>query len=213
MRRADPSTKAFVRSAARWAASESSSASAVTTTGSKVSSATPRCPSRRYAGSVLLTLADSGVPSVGADHEGASVFDRRSEVERRARQIQVLVHAVGQRPGLVRRQVAPDPAIHDRGSIAGGEVDAVREVAVAHVHADAEGFEDAARRVLVLRRVPQDPEHADVGFGRDPSPTVITVPVRPRRASASRFGVSAASSGVRPSNSGIGSSPSPSRQT
>ncbi len=49
--------------------------------------------------------------------------------------------------------------------------------------------------------------------GAIPGPTVTTVPVRPRRARASRLGVSAASSGVRPSSSGMGSSPSPSRQT
>ena len=41
------STKAFVRSAARRAASPSSSGSHVATRGSKVSRATPRCPSRR----------------------------------------------------------------------------------------------------------------------------------------------------------------------
>src|SRR4249919_415287 len=49
--------------------------------------------------------------------------------------------------------------------------------------------------------------------GAIPGPTVTTVPVLPRHARASRFGVSAASSGVRPSNAGIGSSPSPSRHT
>ena len=39
--------------------------------------------------------------------------------------------------------------------------------------------------------------------GAIPSPTVITLPVRPRAASASRNGVRAASSGVRPSRSGM----------
>src|SRR6266498_5616646 len=49
--------------------------------------------------------------------------------------------------------------------------------------------------------------------GAIPSPTVVTIPVLPCRASASRNGVSAASSGVRPSSSGMGSSARPSRQT
>src|SRR6185503_19984791 len=49
--------------------------------------------------------------------------------------------------------------------------------------------------------------------GAMPSPTVVTVAVLPRRASASRNGGSAASSCVRPSSSGIGSSARPSRQT
>src|SRR5438105_1613881 len=49
--------------------------------------------------------------------------------------------------------------------------------------------------------------------GAMPGPTVVTEPRRPRAASESRKGVSAASSGVRSPNSGMGSSPSPSRHT
>src|SRR5213078_4346894 len=49
--------------------------------------------------------------------------------------------------------------------------------------------------------------------GATPGPTVVTDPSRPSAASESRSGVSAASSGVSPPNSGMGSSPSPSRHT
>src|SRR6266581_8289531 len=49
--------------------------------------------------------------------------------------------------------------------------------------------------------------------GATPGATVTTVPVLPRRAMPSRNGVGAASSGVRLSSSGMGSSARPSMQT
>ncbi len=49
--------------------------------------------------------------------------------------------------------------------------------------------------------------------GAMPFPTVITWPNAPFFASLSRFGVTAASSGVFPSRSGCGRSPTPSRRT
>ena len=49
----------------------------------------------------------------------------------------------------------------------GREVDPVGEVAVAERHPDPHRFEHAATRMLLLRVVPEDAEHADVGLGSD----------------------------------------------
>ena len=68
--------------------------------------------------------------------------------------------------------------------------------------------------VLLVRVVAQDPEDADVRLRRDPGSDGEDGPGPALRARARRgCGVSAASSGVRRSSAGIGSSPSPSRQT
>jgi hypothetical protein len=65
--RAAPSTKAFVSSAERRDASESSSARAVATRFSNVSRATPSEPSFAYAGSVFDTLAERWPPPSGCN--------------------------------------------------------------------------------------------------------------------------------------------------
>ena len=71
----------------------------------------------------------------GADHEGAAVLDRRLQRERRRPEGRSrLVHLIGERVRLVRRQIAADAAVDDLRPLARGEVHPVREVSVAEVH-------------------------------------------------------------------------------
>ena len=209
------STNAFVRSAARRRGlGVLQRLARDATSGSKVSSATPSEPSFAYAGSVFVTSADSG-PSVGADHQrrrGA----RRSPAARtwRPASCSVSFTSSASACGLLGGEVAADAAVDDAPAVRGGEVDPVGEVAVAELHAAADRLDDPAAGMLLARVVAEDREHGDVGLGRDPlahrdDDPGAAAPRPARRGPASR----AASSGVRPSSSGIGSSPSPSRHT
>ena len=120
---------------------------------------------------------------VGPDHQRAAMLDRRAQVERGPRQLEGCVHLVGERVRLLAGEVAPDPTVDDLRPVGGGEVDAVREIAVAQVHADAQRLEDPAAGVLLVGVVAQDAEDADVGLGRDARPDGHD---RARRAAAAR---------------------------
>ena len=121
---------------------------------------------------MLVTSADSGPSSARiTSAPRCSTVASRSNVALGS--FSVLVHLVGQRCGLLGREVAAHPPVDDLGQSAGGEVDAVREVAVANVHARADGLEDAAARVLLARVVAEDARtRAMSDSGAMPSPTV-----------------------------------------
>src|SRR5207245_2189495 len=72
--------------------------------------------------------------------------------------------------GFFARQIAPDTTVDDRHAVFGNrcEVDAVREVAVSHLHACPQRFHRTAAGVIHARVVAEDREHGDVGLRRDP---------------------------------------------
>src|SRR5205807_1258499 len=72
--------------------------------------------------------------------------------------------------GFFAREVTADAAIDDRAPVLRnrGEVDPVREIAVAHFHPGAQCFHRPAPGVVHARVVAEDREHRDVGLRRDP---------------------------------------------
>ena len=152
-----------------------------------------------------------GVAEVARDHAEVAVLDAGVEAHAVAPVPERVVERGDDHVALLAGDVAGREVDHRAGVVDGDEVAPVRDLVGREVDAHRRRLDRRATGVELDRVVAEDGEVADVAPGREPGRDHLgQADLRASRPGCARWGMRAASSGVRPSSSASGSSAQPS---